>query len=366
MFSGPSAVPLSPRPRRETRSVFASRHARFAAAAAPAASASASRGSNGVQSVVAGVIAGCVTRSCTSPLDVLKIIIQVNGSVSRSAAAAVQQSRTMLSSSLVATTMRDLYSLEGVRGFWKGNAAGCCRLGPYAGAKFFLYDTLQARFLDAEPSNAQRAMCGATAGLIATLGTYPMEVVRTRMITQTAHTPQHLQIKGITHGLQQIVRLEGIRGLYRGGWSGIIGAIPFEGVQFGCYEYLKHRSQSTQWPAFRWPEGKHELDGIDYFVCGSVAGAVAQTIAYPFDTVKKRLQTQSITKVGPSTRPTAAVAEATYYHGTVDCFRKVIRDEGPLALYRGTVPNLARIVPYAAVMFSTYEMSKKALRVLCE
>ncbi|GLE07182.1 hypothetical protein PINS_up017179 [Pythium insidiosum] len=50
----------------------------------------------------------------------------------------------------------------------------------------------------------------------------------------------------------------------------------------------------------------------------------------------------------------------------VDCFRKIIRDEGLLALYRGTVPNLVRIVPYAAVMFSTYELSKKAIRLACE
>lgn len=326
--------------------------------------------SGGVQSVVAGVVAGCVTRSCTSPLDVLKIVIQVNGAPATAAstaasAAAMRRvaanavlrapSTASAASSAIVGTIRDLYSMEGVRAFWRGNVAGCCRLGPYAGAKFFLFDSLQSHFLDENPSNAQRASCGAVAGLIATMGTYPLEIVRTRMITQTpANTHPQLRIRGVAHGVRLILRHEGVRGLYRGGWSGVVGAIPFEGVQFGCYEYLKASCQEQQWPAFRWPEGKRELDGLDFFVCGSVAGAIAQTVAYPFDTIKKRLQTQQ-------RQPVRAA-----YRGMCDCFRRVVREEGAMALYRGTVPNLARIVPYAAVMFSTYEMTKKSLRLLCE
>lgn len=293
---------------------------------------------SGLQSVAAGVVAGCVTRSCTSPLDVLKIVIQVNGPAPATAVPSLSAP-----SSAMARTVRELYAGAGLRAFWRGNAAGCCRLGPYAGAKFFLFDSLQERLAHGrELSHAQRALCGAAAGLVATMGTYPLEVVRTRMIAQ-ASTGE--TVRGV---LRAILRAEGLRGLYRGGCSGVVGAIPFEGAQFACYEYLKHTSRAQRWPAARWPEGKRELDGVDFFVCGSVAGAVAQTVAYPFDTVKKRLQVQG----------------RVAYSGMLDCFRKVVRDEGPLALYRGTVPNLARIVPYAAVMFSTFEMTKQALQAL--
>ncbi|KAH7484989.1 hypothetical protein KRP22_006166 [Phytophthora ramorum] len=346
-----------------------------------AANSAATVRSTGFESVVAGVVSGCVTRSCTSPLDVLKIVIQVNGPVS-SATSSVSAPSTLVAaravaaqpsaSSAIARTVRELYALDGVRAFWRGNSAGCCRLGPYAGLKFYLFDSLQARFAAREGgrelSNWQRALCGATAGLIATMGTYPLEVVRTRMISQTtAPAAANSEIRGVVQGVQLILQREGLRGLYRGGWSGVAGAIPFEGVQFGCYEYLKLTAIRHQWPAYRWPEGKTEMDGIDYFVCGSVAGAIAQTVAYPFDTVKKRLQSQQVhlnaSIVGPL--PAEGGSPSTlYYRGMVDCFRKVIRDEGPLALYRGTGPNLARIVPYAAVMFSTYETTKKTLRVL--
>ncbi|KAF1778900.1 Mitochondrial carrier domain [Phytophthora cactorum] len=255
-------------------------------------------------------------------------------------------------SSAIARTVRELYALDGVRAFWRGNTAGCCRLGPYAGLKFYLFDSLQARFTAREGrelSNWQRALCGAVAGLIATMGTYPLEVVRTRMISQTtAPAAANSEIRGVLQGVKLILEREGLRGLYRGGWSGLTA--------------IRH-----QWPAYRWPEGKTEMDGLDYFVCGSVAGAIAQTVAYPFDTVKKRLQLQqvqlNVSTVGPLSAEGGSPS-TLYYRGMVDCFRKVIRDEGPLALYRGTGPNLARIVPYAAVMFSTYETTKKTLRVL--
>lgn len=312
----------------------------------PTAPASPARGAH---SVVAGVVAGCVTRSCTSPLDVLKIVIQVNGPAPRlsllSSSAALAS--TSAPSALV-RTVRELYSLEGVRAFWRGNAAGCCRLGPYAGAKFFIFDALQERMAaSGELSNGQRALCGAAAGLVATMGTYPLEVVRTRMITQSAR-----HIRGVAHGLRSITRAEGLRGLYRGGCSGIVGAIPFEGAQFGCYEYLKLTARDQQWPRWRWPAGKTELDALDFLVCGSLAGAVGQTVAYPFDTVKKRLQAQALG------------SGEHYYSGSLDCARRVVRDEGVLALYRGTLPNLARIAPYAAVMFSTFETTKRALQAL--
>jgi solute carrier family 25 protein 43 len=320
----------------------------------------------GYQSIVAGTIAGCVTRSCTSPLDVLKIIIQVNGAPTTSVVTSttrllIHNEATSLSSlaaqssakttSVILGTFRHLYKNEGLKGFWKGNFAGCCRLGPYSGAKFFIFDFLQSRFLGENPTNAQRASCGAVAGLIGTMATYPMEVVRTRIITQNPHNPE---IRGVFHGVQTILKSEGIAGLYRGGLSGIIGAIPFEGVQFGCYEYLKRAAIRHHWPQSRWPQGKTEPDCIDYFLFGSISGAVAQTIAYPFDTVKKRLQTQVRSR------------GKIQYCGVLDCFRKVIQEEGLLALYRGTVANLARIVPYAAVMFSTYETTKKTLVLLSE
>jgi solute carrier family 25 protein 43 len=322
-----------------------------------------------MQSAMAGVIAGCITRSCTSPMDVVKIVIQVNGnnlaaqtqcrynSVLLQACANPLVNRTPS----LWQTVSLLHAQEGIKCFWKGNVVGCCRLGPYTGAKFFLFESLvhQVSQRNVTPTPIQLAMCGSLAGIAATLLTYPLEVVRTKLITQSTAKNQLAvkttpYIRGLTHGLRVIYQYEGIRGLYKGGGSGIIGAIPFEGIQFGCYEFLKSRVSKYRFPAFRWSEEKTQLDTLDFFVCGSIAGAVAQTAAYPFDTVKKRLQTSAAAQGNPQ------------YHGMIDCFHKVIKNEGVLALYRGTIPNMIRILPYAALMFSTYEISKKGIKSLMD
>ncbi|ETW04439.1 hypothetical protein H310_04713 [Aphanomyces invadans] len=282
---------------------------------------------NGVHSVLAGVFAGCVTRSCTSPMDVLKILFQVNHPTAhRSIHHACQQ----------------LYVSEGLRGFWKGNLAGCFRLGPYAGVKFCIFDTLQSKSAASAP-HVEKAVHGAIAGMCATLAVYPMEVVRTRIIMQDATA-----FRGIHKELTHIYRKEGMRGLYRGCLSGLVGSIPFEGIQFACYEYSKSYAVQQRWPAWRWPEHKHQLNSLDHLVIGSWSGAIAQLVSYPFDSVKKRLQADT----------------AKRYTGMLDCLDKVVREEGAVALYRGTLPNMVRVVPYAAVMFASYEAAKDFLSSL--
>ncbi|RHY91391.1 hypothetical protein DYB37_010703 [Aphanomyces astaci] len=284
----------------------------------------------GWQSVAAGVIAGCVTRTTTSPLDVLKILFQVKS-----------QGATTLQS-----TCRTLFQTRGLTGFWKGNLAGCCRLGPYAGVKFCLFDQLQslAHGDNDAPTNVGRVTCGALAGIAATFIVYPMELLRTRLIVSPVPLTIRLEAR-------RIVQADGLRGFYRGCTSGLVGVIPFEGIQFACYEYGKAYATTHRWPPCRWPQNKTQLQTVDHLALGSIAGAVAQVVAYPLDTIKKRLQLQGS---GSNAR----------YDGMVDCLAKVVREEGAMALYRGTVPNMVRLVPYAAVMFASYEAAKDFLKAL--
>ncbi|RHY17123.1 hypothetical protein DYB25_012607 [Aphanomyces astaci] len=282
------------------------------------------------QSVTAGVFAGCVTRSCTSPLDVLKILFQVNA---------------MKGGGSIKATVVHLYHTRGALDFWKGNLAGCCRLGPYSGVKFCLYDQLQAQIVhDGNPKSMERAVCGAIAGMVATLAVYPMELIRTRLIVNIHHT------SSISREIVSIVQNEGVRGLYRGCLSGLVGSIPFEGIQFAVYDYGKTYAVDNRWPPWRWPGTKTHLHTVDHFVLGSFAGAAAQLVSYPFDTVKKRLQMQTTTGMK--------------YTGIIDCFEKVVHEEGTLGLYRGSVPNMIRLVPYAAIMFASYEAAKDFLQSL--
>jgi len=71
------------------------------------------------------------------------------------------------------------------------------------------------------------------------------------------------------------------------------------------------------------------LEGIYHFGLGAIAGAFGATIVYPIDLVKTRMQNQRSTMVGQ-----------LLYTNSIDCFKKVVRNEGPLGLYRGLLPQL--------------------------
>lgn len=75
-------------------------------------------------------------------------------------------------------------------------------------------------------------------------------------------------------------------------------------------------------------------------VCGSVAGIVGKYFEYPFDTIKVRLQSQ------PNHLPLK-------YNGPWDCFRKSLKQDGFLGIYRGiSAPLVGAAVETSCLFFS--------------
>ncbi|KAI3643962.1 hypothetical protein MP228_010126 [Amoeboaphelidium protococcarum] len=74
------------------------------------------------------------------------------------------------------------------------------------------------------------------------------------------------------------------------------------------------------------------------FTLGSVAGAVGATVVYPIDLVKTRMQNQR-----------SAVVGEVLYKNSLDCFKKVIRNEGFVGLYSGLLPQLVGVAPEKAI-----------------
>jgi len=78
---------------------------------------------------------------------------------------------------------------------------------------------------------------------------------------------------------------------------------------------------------------------ISRFSLGAIAGACGATAVYPIDLVKTRMQNQ---------RNVSIVGELMYKNSW-DCFRKVLRHEGAVGLYRGLVPQLMGVAPEKAI-----------------
>lgn len=82
---------------------------------------------------------------------------------------------------------------------------------------------------------------------------------------------------------------------------------------------------------------------VTRLACGAVAGTVGQTVAYPLDVIRRRMQmvgwkdaASVVTGEGRSKAPLE-------YAGMIDAFRKTVHHEGFGALYKGLVPNSVKV-----------------------
>ncbi|KAH8281060.1 hypothetical protein KR054_009236, partial [Drosophila jambulina] len=88
------------------------------------------------------------------------------------------------------------------------------------------------------------------------------------------------------------------------------------------------------------------LESSYRFTLGSFAGAVGATVVYPIDLVKTRMQNQ---------RAGSYIGEVAY-RNSWDCFKKVIRHEGVLGLYRGLLPQLMGVAPEKAIKLTMNDL----------
>ncbi|XP_031635334.1 calcium-binding mitochondrial carrier protein Aralar1-like isoform X1 [Contarinia nasturtii] len=93
------------------------------------------------------------------------------------------------------------------------------------------------------------------------------------------------------------------------------------------------------------------LESAYRFTLGSFAGAVGATAVYPIDLVKTRMQNQR----------TGSLVGEVAYRNSIDCFKKVIRHEGVLGLYRGLVPQLIGVAPEKAIKLTVNDLVRDKL-----
>ncbi|KAF5935325.1 hypothetical protein HYC85_026454 [Camellia sinensis] len=295
------------------------------------------------------------SRTAVAPSERLKILLQVQNPHSIKYSGTVQ-------------SLKYIWRTEGLRGLFKGNGTNCARIVPNSAVKFFSYEEASKGILglyrhqtgkeDAELTPLLRLGAGACAGIIAMSATYPMDLVRGRLTVQTEASPR--QYRGIFHALSSVFHEEGPRALYKGWLPSVIGVIPYVGLNFSVYESLKDWLIKTR--PFGLVEDS-ELSVTTKLACGAAAGTVGQTVAYPLDVIRRRMQmvgwkdaASLVTGDGKSKAPLE-------YSGMVDAFRKTVRHEGFRALYKGLVPNSVKVVPSIAIAFVTYEAVKDVLGV---
>ncbi|XP_077340245.1 solute carrier family 25 member 43 [Lithobates pipiens] len=278
------------------------------------------------QSTLCGGVAGVLSRTATAPLDVVKILTQVG---------------TFHSKQGFLNTFQLVYKAEGLQAFWKGNLTACVRLFPYSAVQLSAYHRLSVLFMDdlGQISPSKAILAGSVAGMLAAIVIYPTDVIKTRLIVQNSLEPTY---RGIIHALYTVYYQEGFRPLYRGVSLSILGAVPFSAGLFFMDASLDRV----------WQVSGARLTPLQNFVNGCLAAAVAQTLSFPFETVKKKMQAQS------HILPHCGGVDV-HFNGVVDCFRQIVKIKGILSLWNGLTANLLKIFPYYGLMFSTFECCKR-------
>ena len=281
------------------------------------------------KSLVAGGVAGAVSRTLVSPLERLKLLFQMQG---------VPPKYTG-----VIQGLRLIHKEDGIKGYFRGNLSNVIRITPASAFQFFFYDLYKKLFYDnrKDLNPLERLGAGGMAGMTACVLTYPLDFIRARLTLQSSSNTAY---KGIAHGMVTVVRESGVRGLFRGLWPSLVGVFPYIGIDMSVYETLRANLP----PSMKNAQGDTARTAL--FCCGAVAGVVGQTIAYPLDLVRRRLQVQGFS--------------GTQYHyqgGIISTMRQIVKQEGFGGLYHGMIPNYAKVVPAVAVSFVVYEQMRKVL-----
>ncbi|KAB5539670.1 hypothetical protein PHYPO_G00091680 [Pangasianodon hypophthalmus] len=169
---------------------------------------------------------------------------------------------------------------------------------------------------------------GAVAGAVSRTGTAPLDRMKVFM---QVHASKSNKISLIS-GFKQMLKEGGITSLWRGNGVNVVKIAPETAIKFMAYEQYKKLLSS---------EGG-KIQPHERFMAGSLAGATAQTAIYPMEVLKTRL---TLRKTGQ-------------YSGMFDCAKKILKKEGLKAFYKGYIPNILGIIPYAGIDLAIYETLK--------
>lgn len=280
--------------------------------------------------LLCGGAAGVVEKTCTAPLERTKILFQVQGMD-----AGAKKYHTILQ------TLGLVWREEGLRGWYRGNGANVLRVIPVYGLKFSFNDYFK-QIVGADTPNtplstSQLMLSGTLAGLFQQLTTYPIELVRTRLSVGAALTPP-LFYKGIVDCAVSTVRKEGFGALYKGLAVTLMSGAPLVGLQMTSYAELTARAPRNA-------DGSLAL--VWMLGAGAFAGIFSQTITFPGDTIRRRMQTNG------------ANGAPRVYKNSWDCTLKIARLEGYRAFYKGWATNTTRAIPGTSLQFAAYETFKK-------
>ncbi|XP_058046079.1 mitochondrial glutamate carrier 2 isoform X1 [Ahaetulla prasina] len=300
--------------------------------------------------LINGGIAGLVGVTCVFPIDLAKTRLQN------------QQGRAVYTGmqDCLVKTIRS----EGLFGIYRGAAVNLTLVTPEKAIKLAANDFFrQLLSVDGkELSLAREMLAGCGAGTCQVVVTSPMEMLKIQLqdagrlavhqqkalgleetTAASSHPPQGQPYTtgnmaaskrpSATRIASELLRTQGIAGLYKGLGATLLRDVPFSIIYFPLFANLNKLGQRTS---------EEKASFFHSFLSGCAAGSLAAVAVTPLDVLKTRIQTLQ-----------KGLGEDTY-NGIIDCARKIWIHEGPLAFMKGAGCRALVIAPLFGIAQGVY------------
>eukprot|EP00929_Paragymnodinium_shiwhaense_P110149 TRINITY_DN768_c1_g1_i16.p2 TRINITY_DN768_c1_g1~~TRINITY_DN768_c1_g1_i16.p2 ORF type:complete len:303 (+),score=80.80 TRINITY_DN768_c1_g1_i16:87-995(+) len=268
-----------------------------------------------------GGVSGAIVKTGMAPIERVKLLLQTQDSNPKIISGEEPRYTG------IGDCFRRVHAEQGMGAFWRGNFVNCLRYAPQQGSALAFNDALKRAMPKYSPKTDYwkdfgcKLFAGGAAGGVANVVCYPFDFARTRLASDVGSGKK--TFNGIADCLMKTVKQGGLTGLYRGSAVTVAGAFVYRGGQLGLFGQIMDANP--------YKEDKGMLGIVAAFTCATVARTITTPFNYPFDTVRRRMMLDS-------EKP---AAERLYTSG-VNCFFKVMQNEGVAGMYKGIIPELFR------------------------
>jgi len=278
-------------------------------------------GGNFMTDMILGGVSGAIVKTGMAPIERVKLLLQTQDSNPKIISGEEPRYTG------IGDCFKRVKAEQGMGAFWRGNFVNCLRYAPQQGSALAFNDAIKRMMPKYNPKTdyykdfGVKLFSGGAAGGVANVVCYPFDFARTRLASDVGSGKK--SFNGIVDCISKTVKQGGLSGLYRGSAVTVAGAFVYRGGQLGLFGQIMDMNPYKQ--------DKGMLGIVAAFTCATVARTITTPFNYPFDTVRRRMMLDS-------EKP---AAERLYTSG-VNCFFKVMQNEGMAGMYKGLVPELFR------------------------
>ncbi|KAF2667540.1 calcium dependent mitochondrial carrier protein-like protein [Microthyrium microscopicum] len=217
--------------------------------------------------------------------------------------------------------------------------------------------SLKAELMLCVPSTGYFA-AGGLAGVISRSATAPLDRLKVYLIAQISNPVNGIQAtkhfspagalahsgRVFSHAIKDLWAAGGVRSLYAGNGINIVKVMPETSIKFGFFEGTKRICARLEGH-----NNEKKISLVSKLMAGGIGGMASQFSVYPLDTLKFRMQCETVSGGLHGNQLIWATAKKMWLAGGIKPF------------YKGATAGLVGVFPYAAIDLGTFEYLKTYL-----